>query len=224
MKKDLEQIAIIGLGKFGMSVAKLLTKYNCDVLAIDDSETLVEEVIPYVTRAIKLNAIDVEALKAVGMKHFDIAIIAIGDNIEASLMVAMTLKELEIPYIVAKARDEKHAKLLEMIGVNKIVQPEIDSAIRLVNNITTKYIKEKIELGKEHSIVEIEAPHLWIGKTFGELALRQKHSVNVVCIKRGEEVIFPTANYKVESEDTLLVMASNKELVILDSLYQTKEK
>jgi len=219
MKKDLEQVAIIGLGKFGMSVAKLLTKYNCDVLAIDDSDTLVEEVIPYVTRAIKLNAIDVEALKAVGMKHFDIAVIAIGDNIEASLMVAMTLKELEIPYIVAKARDEKHAKLLEMIGVNKIVQPEIDSAIRLVNNITTKYIKEKIELGKEHSIVEIEAPNAWIGKTFSELALRQKHSINVVCVKRGGEVIFPSATYKVEKEDTLLIMASNKELTILESLY-----
>lgn len=219
MKKDLEQIAIIGLGKFGMSAAKLLSKYNCDVLAIDDSETLIEEAVPYVTRAIKLNAMDVEALKAVGIKHFDVAIVAIGDNIEASLLIALTLKELEIPYIVAKARDEKHAKLLEMIGVNKIMQPEIDSAVRLVNTLTTKYVKEKIELGKDHSIVEIESPTAWIGKTFGELALRQKHSINVVCIKRGEEVIFPTANYKVEKEDTLLIMASNKELSILDTLY-----
>ena len=110
MKRDLEQIVVIGLGKFGMSIAKLLSKYDCDVLAIDDSDTLIEEAVPYVTRAIKLNAVDTEALKAVGIKNFDKAIVGIGDNIEASLMINLTLKELGIPKIIAKARDEKHAK------------------------------------------------------------------------------------------------------------------
>lgn len=220
MKNDLKQIAIIGLGKFGMSVAKFLSKYDYDELAIDDSESLIEEVVPYVTRAIRLNAIDSEALKAVGIKNFDIAVIGIGDNIEASLMIALTLKELGIPNIIAKARDEKHAKLLEMIGVNKIVQPEIDSAMRLVNSLTTTYIKDKMELSKEYSMIEIETPKIWIGKTFSELALRQKHSINVVCVKRNGDVIFPTANYKLEENDLLLVMASNKELSVLDSLYK----
>lgn len=220
MKKELEQIVVIGLGKFGMSVAKLLSKYDCDVLAIDDSDSLIEEVIPYVTRAIKLNALDSEALKAVGIKNFDIAIVGIGDNIEASLIITLTLKELGIPKIIAKARDEKHSKLLEMIGVNKIVQPEIDSANRLVNTLTMKYVKEKMELSKDYSMIEIETPKIWVGKTFSELALRQKHSINVVCVKRGEEVIFPTASYKLEEKDSLMVMASNKELEILGSLYK----
>lgn len=220
MKKKLEQIAVIGLGKFGMAVAKLLSKYDCDVLAIDDSDSLIEEVIPYVTRAIKLNALDSEALKAVGIKNFDIAIVGIGDNIEASLIITLTLKELGIPKIIAKARDEKHSKLLEMIGVTKIVQPEIDSANRLVNTLTMKYVKEKMELSKDYSMVEIETPKIWIGKTFSELALRQKHSINVVCVKRGEEVIFPTASYKLEEKDSLMVMASNKELGILGTLYK----
>lgn len=220
MKKELEQIVVIGLGKFGMSVAKLLSKYDCDVLAIDDSDSLIEEVIPYVTRAIKLNALDSEALKAVGIKNFDIAIVGIGDNIEASLIITLTLKELGIPKIIAKARDEKHSKLLEMIGVNKIVQPEIDSANRLVNILTMKYVKEKMELSKDYSMIEIETPKIWVGKTFSELALRQKHSINVVCVKRGEEVIFPTASYKLEENDSLMVMASNKELEILGSLYK----
>ena len=206
MKKNLEQIAIIGLGKFGMSIAKLLSKYDCDVLAIDSSDNLIEEVIPYVTRAIKLNAMDIEALTAVGMKHVNIAIIAIGENIEASLLIALTLKELEIPYIVAKARDEKHAKLLEMVGVNKIVQPEIDSAIRVVNTLTTKHLKEKIDLGKDYSIVEVETPKKWVGKTFSELALRQKYSINVVCLKNGDEVIFLSAGFKIEGEDILLIL------------------
>lgn len=220
MKSDLKQIVIIGLGKFGMSVAKLLSKYDYDVLAIDDSESLIEEVVPFVTRAIKLNALDSEALKSVGIKNFDIAIIGIGDNIESSLMIALTLKELAIPNIIAKSRDEKHTKLLEMIGVNKIVQPEIDSAIRLVNTLTTTYIKDKMELSKDYSMIEIETPKIWVGKSFSELALRQKHSINVVCVKRNSEVIFPTANYKLDENDLLLVMASNKELGILDSLYK----
>lgn len=220
MRSDLKQIVIIGLGKFGMSVAKLLSKYDYDVLAIDDQESLIEEVVPFVTRAMQLNALDSEALKSAGIKNFDIAIIGIGDNIESSLMIALTLKELGIPNIIAKSRDEKHTKLLEMIGVNKIVQPEIDSAVRLVNTLTTTYIKDKMELSKDYSMIEIETPKIWVGKSFSELALRQKHSINVVCVKRNSEVIFPTANYELDENDLLLVMASNKELGILDSLYK----
>ena len=220
MKKELEQIAIIGLGKFGMTVAKGLSNYDCDVLAIDSEESLVEEAMPYVTKAVQINALDADALDACGIKGFNIAIIGIGDNIESSLMVALSLKDLGVPHIVAKARDEKHAKLLEMIGVNKIVQPEIDSAMKLVNSITTKYVVDRIELGKDFSMVEIQAPKSWIGKSFGDLALRQKYSFNIVCVKRGENVVFPTAATIVEENDTLMIMAPNKSIESLDRLYE----
>ncbi len=220
MKKELEQIAIIGLGKFGMTVAKGLSNYDCDVLAVDSDESLVEEAMPFVTKAVQINALDADALEACGVQGFNIAIIGIGDNIESSLMVALTLKDLGVPHIVAKARDEKHAKLLEMIGVNKIVQPEIDSAMKLVNSITTKYILDKIELGKDFSMVEIQAPKAWVSKSFGDLALRQKYSFNIVCVKRGDEVVFPTATTVVEENDSLMIMASEKNLEALDSLYE----
>ena len=220
MKKELEQIAIIGLGKFGMTVAKGLSNYDCDVLAVDCEEALVEEAMPFVTKAIQINALDADALEACGIRGFDIAIIGIGDNIESSLMVALSLKDLGIPHIVAKARDEKHAKLLEMIGVNKIVQPEIDSALKLVNSITTKYVLDKIELGKDFSMVEIQAPKAWVSKSFGELALRQKYSFNIVCVKRGKDVVFPTAGTVVEENDTLMIMAPDKNLEALDNLYE----
>lgn len=222
MKKKLEQIAIIGLGKFGMTIAKHLANYNCDVLAIDSNEALVEEVVPYVTKAVHINALESDALEACGVGEFDIAIIGIGENIESSLMVALTLKDLGIPKIVAKARDEKHAKLLEMIGVTRIVQPEIDSAMKLVSHITTKYVLDKIELSKDFSLVEIEAPKEWLSKSFGELALRQRHSLNVVCVKRDEQVVFPTATTVVEENDTLMIMANNKDLDNLDKLYIEK--
>ncbi len=219
MKKKLEQIAIIGLGKFGMTVAKQLSNFNCDVLAIDGDESLVEEAVPFVTKAVQMNVLEADALEACGIADFDIAIIGIGDNIESSLMVALTLKDLGVPKIIAKARDEKHAKLLEMIGVNKIMQPEIDSALKLVNSITKKYIIDRTELGKDFSMLEIEAPKDWIAKTFGELALRQKFGFNVVCVKRGEDIVFPGVHTAIEEGDTLMIMASNKSLEVLDRLY-----
>ena len=181
---------------------------------------MVEEAVPFVTKAVQINALEEDALQACGLNNFDTAIIGIGDNIESSLMVALSLKDIGVPKIIAKARDEKHAKLLEMIGVNKIVQPEIDSALKLVNSITSKYILEKMELGKDFSMIEIEAPKAWLGKNFGELALRQKYSFNIICVKRGEEVVFPTANTVVNEKDTLMLMAPEKSLESLDSLFK----
>jgi trk system potassium uptake protein TrkA len=217
--KKMEQIAIIGLGKFGMTVAKELSKYDCEVIALDSDETLVETCAPFVTKAIQVNVLDGDALEACGLANFDIAIIGIGENIESSLMVALTLKDLGIPKIIAKARDEKHAKLLEMIGVDKIMQPEIDSATKLVGSLTTEYVLEKLELGKDFSMLEISAPKDWIGKSFGDLALRQKFAFNVVCVKRGEEVIFPTANTVLDEGDTLMIMSHNKNLEALEKLF-----
>ncbi len=219
MRKELEQIAVIGLGKFGMTVVKQLSNYNCDVLAVDSDEALIEEAMPFVTKAVQINAIEANSLEACGIKNFDIAIIGIGDNIESSLMIALTLKDLGIPKIIAKARDEKHAKLLEMIGVTKIVQPEIDSALKLVGSITTKYVVDKVELGKDFSMLEITAPKEWISKSFGDLALRQKYSLNVVCVKRDNQVVFPTANTTVMENDNLMIMAHNKDLENLSKLY-----
>ena len=217
--KKIEQIAVLGLGRFGMACIKDLSKYDCDVLAIDESESLVEDAVPYVTRAVQINATDSESLKELGLSNFDVAIIGIGEDIESSLMIALTLKEIGIKKIIAKARDERHAKLLEMIGVNKIVQPETDSALRLVNSLTTEYIKEKVELGKEYSLIEIDTPKEWIGNTFSNLALRQKYAMNVVCVKRNEEVLFPTPNTALEAGDTLLIMASKKAMELIDRLF-----
>jgi trk system potassium uptake protein TrkA len=219
MKKGLEQVAVIGLGRFGMQVVRQLEKYDCDVLAIDENEALVEEAVPFVTKAVQVNALDQDVLLDCGIKDFDTVIIGIGENLESSLMIALALKDIGIPRIIAKAKDEKHVKLLEMIGVNQIVQPEIDSANKLVSSLTTKYIKDKLELGKDYSLLEITAPKAWISKSFGELALRQKYSFNVVCVKRGEDVIFPTASTAVLESDTLMIMASDKSLEVLSKLY-----
>lgn len=210
----MKQIIVIGLGKFGMAAAKALSKYDCEVMAIDESSNLVDEVAPYVTHSAKVNAMDKEALLDLGINNFDTAIVGIGDDLESSIMIALTLKELNVPYIVAKARDDKHARLLEMIGVDKVVQVERDMAVKMVSSLMHKHLVEKLEFSKDYSIVEMEAHNNWIGKKLSELALRAKYGINVICIKKQDsgDTVFPTADYEIEKEDNLMIIAPNKEL------------
>ena len=213
MKKEREQILVIGLGKFGMSVVKHLDKYDCDVMAIDTSSELVDEAAEYATHAAKVDAADVGALKELGVTNFDVAIIGIGDDLEASIMIAMTLKELKVPYIVAKSRDDIHTKLLTMIGVDKVVQPERDSGVRLAKTLMHKNVIERMEVGKEFSIVEIETPKEWIGSRLNQLTIRPKHNINILCIERkNKKIIIPNAETQIEKGDNLMIIAPNKEL------------
>ncbi len=213
MKREKEQILIIGLGKFGMSVARTLADYDCEVMAIDKSQELVDKVAEYVTYSAKVDASDVEALKALGVKNFDVAIIGIGDDLESSIMIALTLKELNMPYIVAKSRDDIHAKLLTMIGVNKVVQPERDIGVRLATTLMHKNVIERMEVGKEFSIVEIETPKEWIGSRLNQLTIRPKHNINILCVEKiDKKIIIPNAEYLIEQGDNLMLIAPNKEL------------
>lgn len=213
MKKGKEQILIIGLGKFGMSVAKELSKYDAEVMAIDESSELVDEVSKYVTHAAKVDAGDVEALKKLGIHTFDVAIIGIGDNLESSIMIALTLKELNVPYIIAKSRDEKHTRLLNMIGVDKVIEPEKDAGLRITKSLMHKSIIERVEFGKEYSVIEIETPSEWVGNSLNRLNVRPKYNINIVCVEKADgKVIIPMANYVIEEKDNLMIISPNKEL------------
>ncbi|MBQ9267580.1 MAG: TrkA family potassium uptake protein [Clostridia bacterium] len=214
MKKEKNEIIIIGLGKFGMAAAKALSKYDCDVMAIDKSTNLVDEVSPFVTHAAIVNAIDKEALTELGIGNFDTAIIGIGDDLESSIMIALTLKELNVPNIIAKARDDMHTRLLTMIGVDKVIQPERDMAVRMVDSLMHKHLVEKMEFSKDYSIVEMKAHKNWVGKRLNELALRAKYQMNVICVKKEltDTTVFPNADYVIEETDNLMVIAPNKEL------------
>lgn len=213
MKKEKKQILIIGLGKFGMSIAKELAKYDCEVLAVDESSELVDEVAEFVTHAARVDAGDINTLRKLGVSNFDEAIIGIGDNLEASIMIALSLKELKVPYIIAKSRDEVHTRLLTMIGVDKVVQPEKDVGVRIAKSIMHKSIIERVEFGKEYSVIEIETPQEWTGKTLNELNLRPKHNINIVCVEKNDgKVIIPMANYVIEEKDNLMLISPNKEL------------
>ena len=128
-------------------------------------------------------------------------------------MISLTLKELNVPYIIAKARDEVHAKLLTMIGVDRVVQPEKDVGTRIAKSIMHKSIIERVEFGKEYSVVEIETPEEWVGTAVNRLNIRPKYNINIVCVeKKDGKVIIPMADYVIEEHDNLMLISPNKEL------------
>ena len=181
MKKH---IAVIGLGRFGFSVAKTLAKYGSEVIAIDREEERVKKVSEFVSYAVQLDAMDEKALRSVGVQNVDTAIVSIGENIEASILVVMLLKEIGIRNIIAKAVTTLHGKVLENLGVQRIIFPERDMAIRVAHSLIRPNVLEQLELSQEYSIVELPTPPRLIGKTLKESQLRSKYGVNLIAIKR----------------------------------------
>lgn len=211
------QFAVIGLGRFGNSVALTLSKCGCEVLAIDVDEEKVNHVSDFVTYAIQLDAMDEKALRSVSIQNVDVAIVSIGENIEASILVVMTLKELGVKNIVAKAVTPLHGKVLENIGVSRIVYPERDMAIRVANSLIRPNVLEQLELSSEYSIMELPTPMILAGKSLKDSQLRTKFGVNLIAIKRkidGRDIwnVNPLPTDIINATDILVVIGSNEEL------------
>jgi len=223
MKK---QFAVIGLGRFGSEVARMLSKHRYDVIAIDKSEARVKEVADYVTMAIQLDAVDEKALREAGVQNVDVAVVSIGENIEASILVVMTLKDLGIKNIVAKAVSELHGRILAQIGVKKIVHPERDMAQKVAYSLVRTDVLELIELSPEYSIVEYEAPDFVQNMSLADVNMRAKHGITIIAIKRqdGEEEdkktwnINPHPSDVIKKGDTLVVLGSNNDIEKFNSL------
>ena len=208
-----KQFVIIGLGRFGLSVAKTLYDLGNDVLAIDMDEDLVQEISDNVTHAVQLDATDENALRSLGIRNFDVAVVTIGSNIQASVMVTLLVKELGVKYIIAKGHSNLHAKVLYKIGADRVVLPEKDMGVRVAHNLVSDSILDYIELSADYSIMEIRALDEWQDKSLNELRLRSEYGINVVAIKKGEEInISPTADDKVEAGDVIVAIGSADEL------------
>lgn len=214
MKK---QIAVIGLGRFGSSVALSLSRLGHEVLGIDSDECKVNEIVHEITHAVVADAKDEETLKALGIRNFDIAIVGIGLDIQSNILVSLMLKEIGVKKVVTKAQNPLHGKVLEKIGVDHIVYPERDMGIRVAHNLVTANFMDFIELSNEHSIIELKAPEKFIGKTLGQLNLRAKYGVSVMVIKKGEKIVVaPGADADIEKEDLLVIIGDNKMLAKLN--------
>lgn len=208
-----KQFVVIGLGRFGHSVAKTLYALGNDVLAIDSSETRVQEISDSVTHAVQADATDENALKSLGIRNFEVAVIGMGDDIQGSIMATLLVKELGVKYVIAKAQTELHAKVLYKIGADRVVFPERDMGVRVAHNLVSSNILDYIELSPDYSIAEVVALHSWEGKTLRELNMRSEYGINIMAIKRGKEInISPQADDMIMKDDVLVVIGGTEEL------------
>jgi trk/ktr system potassium uptake protein len=221
MKK---QYAIIGLGRFGFNMAKTLAENKCEVIAIDKDEERVRKASEYVTLAVQLEAMDEKALRSIGVQNVDVAIVSIGENIEASILVVMILKQLGVRYIVAKAVTSLHGTVLKNLNVDRIVYPERDMAIRVAHSLIRPTIVEQLELSDEYSIIEIPAPKVLVGKMLKETRLRSDYGVNLIAIKdtdkdgREKWNVNPLPTDVIREGDLLVIIGLNRDLEKLSQL------
>ena len=206
----MKSYAVIGLGRFGSALARQLCKLGAEVLALDVKGDYVQQIANDVTHAVVGDAQDKEVLRALGVRNLDCAVIAIGDNLAASVLITMNLKELGVPYIVCKAHDETHRKVLEKLGVDRVVIPEHEYAQRLARTLNSHNVLDYIELSEDVGILDVPAPKSWIGKSLRELNVRAKLGVTIIAVENGGKTnVSPTADYAVGEGDTLVMLGDN---------------
>ena len=215
----MKSYVVIGLGRFGQTLARQLCRLGAEVLAMDVHNDLVQQVADEVTHAVVGDAQDKDVLRALGVRDFDCAIVAIGSNLAASVLTVMNLQELEVPYIICKAHDETHSRVLQKLGVNKVVIPEQENAARLARSLNSHNVLDYIELSEDYGILELPAPKTWIGKTLKELNIRAKIGVNIIAVENGNQTnVSPSADYQVREGDIMVVLGDNYSLEAVQKL------
>lgn len=214
-----KQYAVLGLGRFGESIAIELSNNGYDVLAIDENETIIQNISEHVRFAVKADVTDIDALKSLGLGNFDVAIIAIGTNVDSSIMATLLAKELGVKTVIAKAQGDMHEKILKKIGADKVIFPEREMGQRIANNLMSGNIIDYLELSQDYSIVEIEILNDWIGKSLMALDFRNVYGVNVVALKRDNHInVTIDPNEVFRHDDIVIVIGSN------EAIYNIQEK
>lgn len=219
--------AVIGLGRFGAATAVTLSELGQDVIGIDSSEERVRELGDVLLQAVQLDATDEKALRAAGIHTVDVAIISIGENIESSVLVVMLVKELGVKTVIAKAVTPLHGRILEKLGVSRVVFPEREMAQRLAHSLVVPNVLEYIELSRDFSIVEIPAPAAFVGKTPRQLELRSRYGLTLIAFKRQTERglvtnIAPGPDEAIQAGDVLALLGSHDRLAQLERLRENE--
>src|SRR5690625_3215157 len=207
------EFAVIGLGRFGGSICEELSMEGMKVLAIDINEHKINEFKDVASHSIIVDSTDEHALKEIGISNVDHVIVAIGDDIQASILTTVILTDLHVKKITVKAQNDYHAKILKRIGADQVVHPERDMGKRLAHSIISNNILDYLELSDDHSIVEVKVGKKMIGKTLIDLNIRAKYGCNVVAIKQGKDInVSPSADNVLKEEDVLIVIGSDKDI------------
>lgn len=211
-----KSIGIIGLGRFGGTLAKQVTSLGHEVYGVDRDEKVVQKIAPYIAQSVVADFTDEDTIAELHLETLDMVVIAIGEDMNAKLLTAMVLKDLKAPYVVAKASSLMESKLLKKVGVDFIVYPEMDMAERVAQMLSGDHIVDYFQLSKDIGIVEMKTPAFMVDKSLKELELRKSYNVNVVAIKRNSEVIAPPdPNDKLQTTDMLILIGQNEEITKL---------
>ena len=207
----MKSCVVIGLGRFGAEVARELCSLGCEVLAIDTKSDAVQQMANDVTQAVVGDSQDKEVLRALGVRNFDCAIVAIGGNLSSSVLTTLNLKELGVPYVVCKAHDETHRRVLVKLGADRVVIPEQEQAHRLARSISAPNMLDYIGLSEDYGIAEVPAPKDWHDKSLVELNIRVKYGVNIIAVRRdGKTNVSLTADFRIQKDDVLIVIGESR--------------
>jgi trk system potassium uptake protein TrkA len=208
-----QQFVVIGLGRFGSSLALELMDMGYEVLGVDHLEDRVEEMSDKLTHAVMADATDEGIMRSLGVRNFDCGIVAIGDNMERSILTAILLKELGVKQVVAKAISILHGRALSKLGVDRVIFPERDMGIRVAHQLVTPHLLDYIEISKDYKIVELKVPACMNGKSLSELNTRAKYGCSIIAINRESGIIVaPTAMDALHEGEIIVVIGSNESI------------
>jgi len=217
----MKRFAIIGLSSFGYYLSRYFSEYDTEVLSIDNDESKVDKVKEYVKKAVVADAKDKEALKNLGVDEMDAAVVTLGDDINSSILVTLYLKEMGVKEIIAKAVNEDHAKILNLIGATRIIFPERDMAKRVAHTLRKTSLLDYVYLSEGFSMIELAPPASWNGKTLAELKIRNKYNAQVIMIKEiipENLVMVPGPNHIIKESDILVMVGPEQDLEKLEKL------
>lgn len=209
MKARERQYAVLGLGVFGSSVAKTLSHFGCEVLAIDKDIKCVERVSAYTTQAIQADITEIEQLRECGVEDCDVAIVGIGSHLEESVMAIINLKELKVPFVIAKAKNKRYMQIFMKLGADKVIRPEKEAGERIAKSLLGTNIISTFEIDGDYNMTEILAPERWTGHSLRELDIRAKYGINVLGVRewgRDKITVPPDADYVIAHGDQLLLV------------------
>lgn len=205
-------VLMIGAGQFGCHIAKRMTELNCDVMAIDENEDRINAILPHVTNAQIGDSTNPEFMRALGVRDYDVCIVTIGDCFQDSLETTALLKELGAQLVVARAANDVQEKFLLRNGADEVVYPEKQSAVRIATKFASESILDFIEMDGSLAIYEMKPPKAWEGKTLVQLDIRRKHRVNLISMKRGEQVSVPMPDTVMQADDIVFVIGELKDI------------
>ena len=199
--------AVFGLGRYGVAVAKELVNNGADVLAVDIDEDIVNSAVADIPFCRCADITDPEVIKQLGISNVDVVIVAMANNLEASVMSVILCKEAGVKMVIAKCADEMQGKILCKVGADKVVYPENESGVRLAKNLLSAGMVDLIDLSEDISVIEIPVREKWVGKTLIELDLRKKYAINIIAIRNGEDILINVdPNVQLSSEMQLVVI------------------